>query len=279
VVQENISMRTAWFPAIAVSMVFFAAAGDARASGKVDPYDSYKAGDYEKALQGLVDLQIEHPEDPVLALHIGSVHYKMRNYKDAEKAFSQAAMNGNRQTREKAFYNLGNTAFRQGKLEQAVEWYKKSLELDPNDKDAKFNLEFVRDKIRRMAEQAKKRRQQQKQQQKQGQGQKQKQQPRQQGQQKQGEKKQQQAGQQKKQQQAGQQKKQQQAGQQKKQQQAGAQKKQGQDKQLKPAGKLRKLTKEEAERYLQGLQEDRKKYLKARRAKMPGARYRSEKDW
>jgi tetratricopeptide (TPR) repeat protein len=58
-------------------------------------------------------------------------------------------------------YNLGNSAYRQGRLEEAVELYKRALELDPDDRDAKFNLEFVRDEIRRRHEEAKNRQQQQ----------------------------------------------------------------------------------------------------------------------
>ena len=50
--------------------------------------------------------------------------------------------------RAQALYNLGNSAYRQDKLEDAVDFYRASLEADPDDLDAKFNLEFVREEMR-----------------------------------------------------------------------------------------------------------------------------------
>jgi len=247
---------------------------DARAGGLGDPYEAYAAGEYDKALQGFTDLQVEHPEDPSLALHLGSAHYQMKNYTEAEKNFGQAALGGDEQVRERAMYNLGNTAYRQGKLQDAVEWYRQALEIDPNDEDAKYNLEFVRDEIRRRHEEAKKRQEEQerKQQQKpcdQPQDQQQDQgdqQEKQEGQDEQNQDGQQQDEQQQEQQGEGgqQQQEQQERGEQ------GAQQQQ--------AEMARPMTPEEAERYLQGLSEDRKKHLEKRRGKR-GRRSRPAKDW
>lgn len=116
------------------------------------PYEAYEAAVYDQALQGFVNDQVERPEDPELALNIGNSHYKMKNYPEAEKAFGNAALAGDPTVREQALYSLGNCAFRQGKLEDAVELYKGALDLDPDDEDAKFNLEFVRNEIRRRHE-------------------------------------------------------------------------------------------------------------------------------
>ena len=126
-----------------------------------DPVDAYQNGVYDQALQGFLDDQIEHPEDPIAALNVGSAHYEMRNYSEAERAFGTAALSADATVRNKALYSLGNSAYRQGRLQEAVELYKQALELDPEDVDAKFNLEFVRDEIRRRHEEAQKRQQQQ----------------------------------------------------------------------------------------------------------------------
>ena len=130
-----------------------------------DPYRAYQAKAYDQALQAFIDRQVERPEDPGLALNVGSAHYQMKNYAEAEKAFSTAALSGDEALRAKALYGLGNCAFRQGRLEEAVELYKSTLEVDPDDGDAKYNLEFVRDEIRRRHEEAKKRQEEQEQQQ------------------------------------------------------------------------------------------------------------------
>jgi Ca-activated chloride channel family protein len=130
-----------------------------------DPVDAYQNGAYDQALQGFLDDQIEHPEDPIAALNVGSAHYEMRNYSEADRAFATAALSADPTLRNKALYSLGNSAYRQGRLQEAVELYKQALELDPEDVDAKFNLEFVRDEIRRRHEEAQNRQQQQDQQQ------------------------------------------------------------------------------------------------------------------
>jgi Ca-activated chloride channel family protein len=144
------------------------------------PWEAYEAQVYDQALQGFVDEQVERPEDPALTFNIGSAHYQMKNYEEAEKSFATVAMSGNTTLREQALYNLGNCAYRQGKLQEAVELYKAALEVDPDDEDAKFNLEFVRDEIRRRHEEQQKRQQEQ-QQQEQQQDQQQQQQQQQQG--------------------------------------------------------------------------------------------------
>jgi Ca-activated chloride channel family protein len=121
-----------------------------------DPYRAYEAGLYDQALAGFLDLQLERPEDPALALNLGNAHYRMRDWEAAGRAFGEAAMAADPSVRQQAVYSLGNVAFRQGRLGEAVELYKAALELDPDDEDAKFNLEFVRDEIRRRHEEAKK---------------------------------------------------------------------------------------------------------------------------
>lgn len=45
------------------------------------------------------------------------------------------------------YYNLGNSYYRQGKLGKAILYYEKALRLDPFNKDARANLEFVNNKI------------------------------------------------------------------------------------------------------------------------------------
>ncbi len=125
-----------------------------------DPFDAYAAGRYDIALQKFVDRQVERPDDPAVALNLGATHYKMKNYEEADRALATAALASDTALREEALYNLGNSAYRQDRLGEAVELYKAALEINPEDEDAKFNLEFVRNEIRRRHEEAQKRQQQ-----------------------------------------------------------------------------------------------------------------------
>jgi tetratricopeptide (TPR) repeat protein len=69
-------------------------------------------------------------------------------------------------------YNIGNSYFKQDKLQESIEAYKKALDLNPNDQDAKYNLELARAKLK---ESAQKQQQQPQQSPKQQQGQEQQQ--------------------------------------------------------------------------------------------------------
>ena len=54
----------------------------------------------------------------------------------------------------------------QGRYQEAIEAYKKTLELDPQDRDAKHNLELVRAKLKEMADKEQQQQDQQQQQEK-----------------------------------------------------------------------------------------------------------------
>ncbi len=126
-----------------------------------DPYEAYREGRYDAALERFMDVQVERPEDPELRLNIGSVHYQRKDYEAAKAAYARAADTADPTIRSEALYNLGNTAYREGKLNDAIDFYMGALEENPDDEDAKFNLEFVREEIKRRQEQQQEREQNQ----------------------------------------------------------------------------------------------------------------------
>ena len=121
-----------------------------------DPYDAWEAGQYDEALQGFLDQQMENPNNRSLGMNVGSAHYMLGDFEKAAAQFDLLTQKGTPTERSEAFYNLGNTKYRQGKLDEALEAYQKTVELNPEDKDANYNLEFVRDEIRRRHEEAQK---------------------------------------------------------------------------------------------------------------------------
>lgn len=156
--------------ALCVFIALLAGALPARAEQDfVDYYRMNRAADQGAELfhQGKYDLaragymrakdMADEKSDESLRLHynIGDTFYKEGNYADAEKEFQQALAADDTGLREQAYYNLGNVYFKQGMkdqkietLEKAVENYQKALELNPDDEDAKFNIEVVRRNIK-----------------------------------------------------------------------------------------------------------------------------------
>jgi len=120
-----------------------------------DPFEAYEAGEWEDALEGFLDRRAERPEDPAELLNVASTRYQMGDFDEAARTFAAVAATAPPELRQKALYSLGNTAYRQGRLEEAVEHYRKALELDPDDEDSKFNLEFVQQELERRQQQKK----------------------------------------------------------------------------------------------------------------------------
>ena len=104
--------------------------------------------------------------------------YRTNDLPVAARTFEQATATRDRALQERAFYNLGNTAYRQGAVDQAkaeplwqraIKNYESALALDPKDDDAKFNRAFVANKLEELKKQQEQQKQQQQQQNKQDQ--------------------------------------------------------------------------------------------------------------
>lgn len=113
--------------------------------------DLLKKGDYEAALVALRDAQVENPDSPWLHFNIGLALYKLERWDEAATAFSSALTARDTDIEKRAELHLGNCAYQQGKLEQALEHYGRALELDETFEDARVNREFVTRKIKELA--------------------------------------------------------------------------------------------------------------------------------
>jgi Ca-activated chloride channel family protein len=215
---------------------------------------------FEEALKSYKDAEIEKPETPQLSYNLGNVMYQQEKYKDALERYYRGLGSDELEDQAWSYYNLGNTFYRSGKYPEAIQAYKRCLELTPDDEDAKYNIEFVRKKMKEMLDNETKRQQNQQQQQQQDQqDEQQKQQQQQQGQDQQEQQEKQQQDQRQAQQPEGEQKQQEQK-------QEQFQPKEG-------------MTKEEAERILNALKEDEKNVLKQQKRAPQGRGRRGGKDW
>jgi Ca-activated chloride channel family protein len=273
-----------------------------------DGLDLFEQKKYEEALETFLEAQVDNPESAVLKFDIASCQYRLQKYDEAAAGYLDVVATARDAGLEaQALYNLGNTMYRQGKLEDAVEYYKKTLELNPEDEDARKNLEFVREEIKRRMNEAKDTQKRQQEGQKDDKQDQQNQQGQQQGQQDAQRDAQQDEGQG-----AQQESRQQDSGQGNSQQSQpdSQQEEQGQQEQGSPDGKqdegmqdsrgqsgrqdgsrseresagdlsegARPMSDEEAEQWLRGLEENPEKLQEFRRRSLPGQRRRPEKDW
>lgn len=106
--------------------------------------EAFSQGEYEKALKFFIDAQLDNPDDPRIAYNIGNAYYKLGEYDEAFQSFQEALKSQDEHLRLKSLYNTGNTHFRRQEYKDALASYKKALDIDPNDQQAKKNIEFVK---------------------------------------------------------------------------------------------------------------------------------------
>jgi Ca-activated chloride channel family protein len=100
---------------------------------------------YQSAVEDYRKAQVSQPNEPVIRYNLGTAFYELYQYRDAEKELDQALIQAkDPTTKARILYNYGNTKYRLGDFEKAIDAYKKVLDINPKDEDAKFNLEFLR---------------------------------------------------------------------------------------------------------------------------------------
>lgn len=110
----------------------------------------YEKQEFDLAEEKFIQANQKQPENPELIYNLANSHYKNGNYQQALQAYSQVASSSSDEAlKQNSVYNTGNSLFNLGKLEEAANAYKKSLEIDPSDMDAKFNLEFVLQELKK----------------------------------------------------------------------------------------------------------------------------------
>ncbi|MGH7602340.1 MAG: tetratricopeptide repeat protein, partial [bacterium] len=103
---------------------------------------------YDEANNKYRDAEVANPESPIVHFNIGDALYKKRKYEEALEAFQKATQKSDDvQLQAQSYYNFGNTLYRLNKWPESLLAYQQALKLNPDDKDAKFNLEYVRAKI------------------------------------------------------------------------------------------------------------------------------------
>lgn len=104
---------------------------------------NYSEGAYDKALELYREALEENPDSPAIRFNLGDAQFKKEEMEDAADSFSRALQTEDPGIKSRAQYNLGNSLYRQGKLQESLNAYREALKAAPGDRDAKHNLEFV----------------------------------------------------------------------------------------------------------------------------------------
>ena len=107
----------------------------------------YKKGDFKKALEFYNQAGIEKPDLPEIRYNLGNSLHQQKEWERALQNYQKALQGTPDMNQAQIYYNLGNTFYRLDKYPEAIEAYKKCLGINPNDEDAKYNLEYARKKL------------------------------------------------------------------------------------------------------------------------------------
>ena len=111
---------------------------------------NYLDGNFQEAAKNFSSAFDQSPNNASLAYNLANSQYRLGKFGQALQSYNQAAaISKDSKLKQKAYYNAGNASFNLGKLEQAIDSYKKALELNPDDLEAKYNLEFSREQLKK----------------------------------------------------------------------------------------------------------------------------------
>ncbi len=111
----------------------------------------YSEEKFDEANNKYQDALLEDPGSPPIQFNVGNVLYKKKNYEKALEGYSKSLDTNDPLLQSQAYYNMGNTLYRNSKLPESILAYERALKLNPDDQDAKYNLEFVRNKLKENA--------------------------------------------------------------------------------------------------------------------------------
>lgn len=261
-------------------------------SAKAEAKKAFQSGDYKTAAEKytyLVD-SLGVKEDEVL-LNLAHAYYLMKDTANASSKYQPLVQSASREVSSKANQQLGLISNRQGKAEEALNYFKQAVKADPANNDARYNYEMLKKKL---DEQKKKEQQQNKDQKKDQQNKEQnkeenkKEEEKKDPQKKEDEKKenkdnkdQQKKDQEQKEQQEKEQKEKEQKEQQEKEQQEKDQKDQQKKDQNLDRQKLEqmKISEEKARMILEAMKNQEKQYLQQNKRKATKAKDRTKPDW
>ncbi|OGU58603.1 MAG: hypothetical protein A2X64_05105 [Ignavibacteria bacterium GWF2_33_9] len=206
---------------------------------------------YRKALE--ID-----PNSNIAKFNLGTSYYRQGNFDKAKESFDGVDNKSfDKKDLAGAYYNLGNSLLQEKKYQESIDSYKKALVNSPNDKDAKYNLEYAKKMLQQQMQQQNQQNKNQQNKDQQNQDQKDKQNQQSKDQQNQDKQKQDQQNQQSKD----------------KQSKNDQNKDKQQEQQQKP-----KISKKDAERILQALANEEKNVQKKQKAKA-AVKGKLEKNW
>lgn len=121
----------------------------------------YKENKFDEALKSYSEAIKLKPDSAIVNFNRGAAYFKKGDFDTAISNFEKALLSEDKLLESQANYDIGNSKYKLGKLKentdpafcaksfrQALDYYKRALDLNPRDEDAKFNHELVEKELK-----------------------------------------------------------------------------------------------------------------------------------
>ena len=135
-----------WLPAI---LVLFLNATFAQDMGQ----KLFKDQEYDRARAHYESILSKRKNDKAAHFGRGASAYYQNDRETSVQSFNQVLDSEDELLQSKALYNLGNILNDQQKTDESLALYKKAMELDPSDEDAKINYELLMRQVQKQEQQ------------------------------------------------------------------------------------------------------------------------------
>lgn len=130
-------MKYILLPVLFLTLATHAQAPDIR---KGNEY--FRNGQFGMAEQHYASVLKSDPQNEIARYNLGLALYHQQKFREAEEVWQKLATgNGAISTRAASHYNAGVIRSHEKRLEESIDSYKAALRLDPNDKEARENLQ------------------------------------------------------------------------------------------------------------------------------------------
>jgi tetratricopeptide (TPR) repeat protein len=114
---------------------------------------AYEEGHYDEARVYYEHILKNRKKDDGAQFGLGVTAYQQKDMETAARALNNAMNSDDQSLASKAMYNLGNMFRDQQKMEESLALYRKAIELDPTDEDAKVNYELLKQVLQQQEQQ------------------------------------------------------------------------------------------------------------------------------
>ena len=128
---------------LVVLMLCLAGCGQTPADVNNAGHGPYLGGDYASALEHYERAVERDPGAAEPLYNTANTLYRMEEFGESMLWYDESLQDAEGELRLSGFFNRGNASFQMGRYAEAVEAYKEALRINPDDADAKHNLELA----------------------------------------------------------------------------------------------------------------------------------------